>query len=110
MLSKEYDVGHALNRSRIDIMENILRVANEGAGKTRILYRCNLSFEQLHVYLDFLVSKGLLKSVPQRTGARNGSKIYETTEKGQAFIQAYRSLTDLLVMDSLCSPSPSITG
>ena len=110
MMRKEYEVGYALHRSRMDIIEDILCVANEGAGKTRIMYGCNLSFEQLHVYLDLLVSKGLLNSVPQRTGARSNLNMYETTEKGQAFIQAYRSLTDLLVMDSLCSPSPSITG
>jgi predicted transcriptional regulator len=98
MMIKEYEVGYALHRSRMDIMENILRVTNEGARKTHIMYRCNLSFEQLHTYLDLLASMGLLKSVPPRTGERSNSNMYETTEKGQAFIQVYRNLTDLFAV------------
>lgn len=96
MMSKEYEVGYALHRSRMDIMENILRVATEGAKKTRVMYRCNLSFKQLHAYLDLLVSIGLLKSIPSRTGEKSNSNTYETTKKGHAFIQAYRSLTAIL--------------
>jgi predicted transcriptional regulator len=79
----------------MDIMENILRVANEGAKKTHIMYRCNLSFKQLNAYLNLLVSIELLKSVPPRTGERSDLNMYETTKKGQAFVQAYHSLTDL---------------
>jgi predicted transcriptional regulator len=97
-MSQEYDVGYELNRSRMDIMENILRVTNEGAKKTHIMYRCNLSFRQLNAYLDLLVSIGLLKSVPPRTGERSDLNMYETTKKGQAYVQAYRSLTDLLAI------------
>ena len=98
MITKEYCVGYALHRGRMDIMENILSVANEGARKTRIMYSCNLSFKQLHAYLDLLVSIGLLKSVPPRTGEKSDSNIYETTKKGQAFIHAYRNLIDLIAI------------
>ena len=79
-------------------MENILRVANEGAKKTHVMYRCNLSFKQLNAYLDLLVSIGLLKSVPPRTGERSDLNMYETTKKGQAFIHAYRNLIDLIAI------------
>jgi predicted transcriptional regulator len=82
----------------MDIMENILRVTNEGAKKTHIMYRCNLSFNQLNAYLDLLVSMGLLKPVPPRTGERSDLNMYESTKKGQAYVQAYRSLTDLLAI------------
>ncbi len=95
LMSKEYGAGYALHRNRMDIMENVLCVADGGARKTRIMYKCNLSFKQLHSYLDLLVSMGLLKSVPARTGEKSDSNMYETTEKGQAFIQAYRNLTDV---------------
>jgi len=98
MVSKECDAGYALHRSRMDIMENILRVTNEGAKKTHIMYRCNVSFKQLHAYLDLLVLMGLLKSIPLRTGERSDLNMYETTKKGQAFVQAYRSLTDLFAI------------
>jgi predicted transcriptional regulator len=95
MMSKEYEVGYALHRCRMDIMDNILRVSNEGARKTHIMYKCNLSFKQLNTYLDLLVSIRLLKSVPPRTEEKSDSNTYETTEKGQDFVQAYRKLRDL---------------
>jgi len=85
-----------LHRSRIDIMENILHEADGGAKKTHIMYRCNLSFRQLHVYLGFLDERGLLRSIPARSGRKGDSSIYETTSKGRAFIQAYRSIRVLL--------------
>jgi len=68
MMSKEYELRYALHRGRMDIMENILRVANPGAKKTRIMYRCNLSFKQLNVYL-----RRFLKniSVVEYLGTRN---------------------------------------
>ena len=93
-----YEVGYALRRSSVDIMENILHVTNEGATKTRVMYKCNLSFKQLHAYLDLLISIELLKSVPPRPGEKSDSNTYETTKKGQAFVQAYRSLTDLFAI------------
>ncbi len=91
----ENEIGRSLHRSRMDIMENILSVAMKGARKTHIMYRCNLSFEQLNVYLDFLLSLGLLNSVSIKIEDKSRSEIYETSNKGQAFIQAYRNLTAL---------------
>jgi len=85
-----------LHRSRIDIIANILNAAEGGAKKTHIMYRCNLSFRQLHVYLDLLVERGLLKSTPRRKAENIESKVYETTAKGKAFIQAYRSIRAIL--------------
>jgi len=80
----------------MDIIANILSAANNGARKTHIMYRCNLSFKQLHVYLAFLKERQLLKCVPIKTEERNNSFAYETTNKGRAFLQAYSSLRALL--------------
>jgi predicted transcriptional regulator len=85
-----------LHRSRIDIIANILRAAERGAKKTHIMYKCNLSFRQLHYYLDFLVERGLLKTIRAKSGERNDSNTYETTSKGKAFIQAYNSIRAIL--------------
>ena len=85
-----------LHRSRIDIIANIVRAAEGGARKTHIMYRCNLSFRQLHIYLDFLVERGLLKSISTKSGGKNDSITYETTSKGMAFIQAYSSIRAIL--------------
>lgn len=93
MMSKESEIGYALHPSRINMMEKILRATSEGAGETHIMFKCNLNSKQLHAYLDLLISIRLLKSVPPRTGERSDLNMYETTKKGQAFVQAYRSLT-----------------
>jgi predicted transcriptional regulator len=84
------------HRSRMDIIANILNAANRGARKTHIMYSCNLSFRQLHVYLAFLKDRRLLKVVPIRTEEKSNSLAYETTRKGRAFLQAYGSIRALL--------------
>nr|MDO8133966.1 winged helix-turn-helix domain-containing protein [Candidatus Njordarchaeum guaymaensis] len=84
------------HRSRIDIIANILRAANRGAKKTHVMYKCNLSFKQLHVYLAFLGERKLLKCSVTKANARNDSYSYETTSKGRAFLEAYSSIRALL--------------
>ncbi len=85
-----------LHRSRIEIIANILRAAEGGAKKTHIMYRCNLSFRQLHAYLDLLIERDLLYSVAPKRRERKDSNTYETTDKGKAFIQAYRAILAIL--------------
>jgi len=81
-------------------MANIVHAANGGAKKTHIMYKCNLSFRQLHAYLEFLVEMGLLKSTSSRTETNENSLLFETTKKGQTFIEAYDNLSALLVTNS----------
>jgi predicted transcriptional regulator len=85
-----------LHRSRIDIIASILHAAEGGAKKTHIMYQCNLSFRQLHAYLDFLTERELLKSVVSKADEKNEAITYETTSKGKAFIQAYRVINVIL--------------
>jgi len=85
-----------LHRSRIDIMANVLRAALGGAKKTHIMYKCNLSFRQLQVYLDLLVDRGLLRKV-SRSGKSDDANLFETTKKGRAFLSAYRNIKVLLI-------------
>jgi len=80
----------------MDIIANILKVADKGARKTHIMYGCNLSFNQLNVYLAFLKERELLKSVFLKTDEKNDSVVYATTSKGRAFIEAYSGLRALL--------------
>jgi predicted transcriptional regulator len=44
------------NRSRLEIIGNILGVAKYGAKKTHIMYRANLSYSQLQEYVGFLTN------------------------------------------------------
>jgi len=77
-------------------MANVLRAALGGAKKTHIMYKCNLSFRQLQVYLDLLVDRGLLRRVSK--GRESGeANLFETTKKGRAFLSAYRSIKVLLI-------------
>ncbi len=80
----------------MDIIASILSVTDEGSKKTHIMYRCNLSFKQLHVYLAFLEDRQLLKPVRISSEDGNNSVVYETTRKGRAFLQAYSSIRSLL--------------
>lgn len=80
----------------MDIIESILLAANNGARKTHIMYGCNLSFKQLHIYLAFLRERGLVMPVRIENGEKNNSFAYATTRKGRAFLQSYRNLRALL--------------
>jgi predicted transcriptional regulator len=64
------------------------------------MYKCNLSFKQLHAYLQFLVETGLLRPVVARIGINENSGLFETTKKGEAFVKAYRNLNVLLTGNS----------
>lgn len=83
-----------LHRSRIDIIANILRVSDGGSKKTHIMYKCNLSFRQLHAYLNLLIDRKLLRKVEKKESSRQ--ELYQTTPKGKAFLQAYKNIKKLL--------------
>ena len=89
-----------LHRSRVDIIANILLAANGGAKKTHIMYKCNLSFKQLHAYLKFLVEIGLLSLVNEKTKTDESFVLFETTKKGQSFLKTYKNLKALLSPNS----------
>ena len=42
------------NRGKIQIMGDVLALATSGIKKTHIMYRANLSYEQVHLYLGEL--------------------------------------------------------
>jgi predicted transcriptional regulator len=74
------------NRTRIEILASILRVASNGALKTHIMYKANLSHRQLERYLAFLEQRGLLV---QGIDEDVGNRIYRMTEKGCDFLREY---------------------
>jgi len=78
-------------RDRLRIMAEVLAVTSNGALKTQIMYKANLSFSQLNEYLSLLLEIGLLKTV------RKGEKIfYKTTRKGAKYLESYTEIRDLL--------------
>jgi len=81
-------------RSQIDIMANILNEAVRGAKKTRIMYRCNLSYKQLERYLRLLLGMELLSLISKKESSPKN--FFKTSAKGHAFLNAYSRLKALM--------------
>ena len=65
-----------MKRSRTDIAVDILKVANNGAKKTHIIYEVNLNFNIVHKYLEMLKEKELI---------RHENGLFITTDKGRVY-------------------------
>jgi len=78
----------------MDIMACILNEAIKGAKKTRLMYRCNLSYRQLQAYLKLLLSMEMLK-LTSREGS-NTTDFFKTSAKGYEFLDAYHNLKTLM--------------
>ena len=77
------------NRSRTEIVGNILDAANGGVSKTKIMYTAFLSFGQLKEYLSVLVENNLIEYL-------EGANKYKTTEKGLNFLKMHNQIEELL--------------
>lgn len=78
-------------RDRLNIMAEIMEITKEKQLKTRIMYKANLSFSQVNEYLSFLTEMGFL-----RASKDDGQKFYETTTKGERYIDNYIEMSTLL--------------
>lgn len=72
-------------------MADVLSLSTAGIKKTHIMYRANLSYEQIIHYLTQLLGKGLLAQ-----DVNDGSQVYRTTEKGREFLSCYSRMTELI--------------
>lgn len=79
------------NRGKIEIMADVLSLSTAGIKKTHIMYRANLSYEQIIHYLSQLLGKGLLMQ-----DVSEGSLVYRTTEKGREFLGCYSRMNELI--------------
>jgi predicted transcriptional regulator len=79
------------NRGKIQIMGDVLGLATSGIKKTHIMYRANLSYEQVHLYLSDLIGRKLILQDVSQDGV-----IYRTTDKGREFLLYYTRLTEFL--------------
>jgi predicted transcriptional regulator len=78
-------------RDQVSIIASILDISKEGALKTQIMYRANLSFSQLNDYLIYLLDNGLI--APYIVEGKGG---YSITQKGLSFLKRHHELTKLL--------------
>ena len=74
-------------RGKMDIIAEILLFCGNQKTQTSIMYNTNLNYSQLKSHMDTLTSQGML--------AKNLNK-YQTTEKGEQFLELFAQLNDLL--------------
>ena len=77
------------NRSRTEIVGNILDAANGGASKTKIMYIAFLNYGQLKEYLSILIDNNLIEYL-------DGTQTFKTTEKGLTYLKMYNKIGELL--------------
>ncbi|MEM3700637.1 MAG: winged helix-turn-helix domain-containing protein [Candidatus Bathyarchaeia archaeon] len=88
---KRSNNGH---RCQLDVIADLLEASQERTRKTYLMYRCNMSFKQLKYYLEILITRGLLCVVAENIDGNPG--FFKITEKGKAFLRAYKDLVALL--------------
>jgi predicted transcriptional regulator len=79
-------------RSNIEIIADMLRVGENGAGKTEIMYSANMSYTQIQKYLDYLVGQGFIS----RIKLDDTLVAYRVTESGLKLLKAIDSLMAML--------------
>jgi len=94
MFNNELAQNRPKRRDSTAINAEIIAIAKNGASKTQIMYRGNLSFNQLRQYLTNLVQVNLLEK-----SLRDGREIYRATPKGIEYVEKEQELTDLLNED-----------
>jgi predicted transcriptional regulator len=77
-------------RTAYEIMAEMLSLCVEPQGKTRVIYRTNLSWSDASHYLSVLMSLGMLE-------VHHSCPKFVTTTKGLAFIERWSLLAELMV-------------
>lgn len=88
------------NRSRFEIVAEILMQLREPTGKTNLMSHCNMNFTQSGQYLNFMKSNGLIQ-----TDAMDGKITYQRTESGREFLKLYNKMVLLFDPNFLSAPS-----
>ena len=74
-------------RNRLEIISEMLALAENGSRKTNIMYRANLSYDLLVHYMSVLRGNELLET--------SDGTIFFLTRKGRRFLKEFRELTEL---------------
>ena len=82
-------------RSDVEIMADMLKVGENGAGKTEIMYSANMSYRQIQKYLGFLVANGFIDKMKMG----NPSVTYQVTDNGLKLLQMINNIKEMLGMD-----------
>lgn len=82
-------------RSDIEIIAEMLKVGENGAGKTEIMYNVNMSYSQIQKYLGYLISEGFIDTI--KIG--NPCVHYRVTEKGKKLLKLLVGVEEMLGLD-----------
>ena len=82
-------------RSDIEIIAEMLKLGENGAGKTKIMYNANLSYTQIQKYLGYLTSQGFIDKMEMG----NPSVTYQVTEGGLKLLKSINSVMEMLGLD-----------
>jgi predicted transcriptional regulator len=80
------------NRSKLDIIYDILASATSGVRKTHIMSRANLSSEQMNFYFNTLLHHSLLHAEKDA----EDNLVYRTTQKGIRFLHCCAQIKSLI--------------
>jgi predicted transcriptional regulator len=75
-------------------MAEIVDIAKKGTSKTHIMFKANLSFNQLNQYLELLIQTGLLEKTKNER-----KEIYIATQKGLEFMEKQCQIISFLNED-----------
>jgi len=78
----------------MDIIAEILFVAQDGARITNIVYKTNLNFQRAAKYLEILIKNGFISA--SFASSSTSKLVYRTTEKGMEFLSRYKKLQEML--------------
>jgi predicted transcriptional regulator len=78
-------------RDKICIIADILDIVRQGALKTQIMYKANLSFTQLNYYLTFLLDYDLIILTYSE-----GKATYMVTRKGIDYLRKHNELIRII--------------
>lgn len=84
------------NRSKLDIIFDVLVSAVGGVKKTHIMSKANLSSEQMSFYFNSLLSHSLIGE----SRDIDNNPVYKTTEKGIRFIHCCAQIKSLIPSSS----------
>jgi len=82
-------------RSDIEIIAEMLKVGENGAGKTKIMYSVNMSYHQIQRYLGYLLSQGFIDKIQ----IGNPCVTYRVTDNGLRLLQLLNSIKEMLGLD-----------
>jgi predicted transcriptional regulator len=79
-------------RSNIEIIADMLRVGENGAGKTEIMYTANMSYHQMQKYLNYLVNQGFVNKI----NIDDSMIAYQVTENGLKLLKTIDTLLEMM--------------